>query len=58
MFADGVHDGRGYEHCYSGNDGMPNSLGRLTINSRVLPQMSERMEATAPAGADLGWRSY
>ena len=54
----GEHDGRGYEHCYSGNDGLPNSLGRLTINARVLPQMSARMAATAPPGADLRWRDY
>ena len=54
----GQHDGRGYEHCYSGNHDMPNSLGRLTINARVLPQMAVRMAATAPKGADLGWREY
>ena len=54
----GAHDGRGYEHCFSGNDGLPNSLGRLTINSRVIPQMTARMAATAPADADLRWRSY
>ena len=54
----GQHDGRGYEHCYSGNHGLPNSLGRLTINARVLPQMAARMAATAPAGADLRWREY
>ena len=54
----GQHDGRGYEHCYSGNHDMPNSLGRLTINARVLPQMAVRMASTAPKGADLGWREY
>uniref|UniRef100_A0A7S3F6T0 Uncharacterized protein n=1 Tax=Haptolina ericina TaxID=156174 RepID=A0A7S3F6T0_9EUKA len=54
----GQHDGRGYEHCYSGNHGLPNSLGRLTINARVLPQMAARMAATAPAGADLHWHQY
>jgi len=54
----GSHDGRGYEHCYSGIHGMPNSLGRLTINARVLPQMAERMARTAPAGADLRWHQY
>ena len=54
----GQHDGRGYEHCYSGNHGLPNSLGRLTINARVLPLMAARMVATAPAGADLRWTEY
>ena len=54
----GEHDGRGYEHCYSGNHGLPNSLGRLTINARVLPAMAARMAATAPAGADLRWNEY
>lgn len=45
-----------YEHCWSGNTG-PNSLGRLTINQRVVPAMVERMLATAPAGADTSsWR--
>ena len=54
----GQHDGRGYEHCYSGNHGLPNSLGRLTINARVLPQMAARMVQTAPPGADLRWSRY
>jgi hypothetical protein len=54
----GQHNGRGYEHCYSGNHGTPNSLGRLTINARVLPQMAARMVATAPVGADLRWHEY
>ena len=53
----GVHDGRGYEHCFSGDDTVPNSIGRLTINERTIPQMVARMVATAPAGADVtSWR--
>ena len=53
----GSHDGRGYEHCFSGDAAHPNSIGRLTINERVIPQMVARMVATAPAGADVtSWR--
>jgi len=53
----GAHDGRGYEHCFSGDDTVPNSIGRLTINERVIPQMVARMVKTAPAGADVtSWR--
>jgi hypothetical protein len=53
----GSHDGRGYEHCWSGDGTVPNSVGRLTINERVVPQMVARMLATAPPGADVSsWR--
>ena len=53
----GSHDGRGYEHCWSGDDTVTNSIGRLTINDRVIPQMTARMLKTAPAGADVtSWR--
>jgi hypothetical protein len=53
----GSHDGRGYEHCWSGDDSVTNSIGRLTINERVVPEMVSRMLKTAPAGADVtSWR--
>ena len=53
----GSHDGRGYEHCWSGDDTVPNSIGRLTINERVIPQMVARMLKTAPPGSDItSWR--
>jgi hypothetical protein len=53
----GSHDGRGYEHCWSGDNTVTNSIGRLTINERVIPQMVKRMIATAPKGADTtSWR--
>eukprot|EP00051_Salpingoeca_urceolata_P010367 m.126735 g.126735 ORF g.126735 m.126735 type:complete len:619 (-) comp16685_c0_seq8:50-1906(-) len=56
----GVHDGRGFEHCWSGYgpDGkpQPNSITRLTYNQRVLPALADRFAKTAPPGADLSWR--
>ena len=44
-------------HCYSGPpDEDSVRLTRLTYNQRILPQMAERMIATAPPGADMSWR--
>ena len=45
------------EHCWNGDPGQPNYLSRLHYNTMYLPQMLERMEKTAPPGADLkSWR--
>ncbi len=45
------------EHCWNGDPRLPNYLSRLHYNTMYLPKMLERMESTAPAGADLkSWR--
>jgi len=45
------------EHCWNGDPTLPNALSRLHYNTMYLPKMLERMEKTAPAGADLkSWR--
>lgn len=45
------------EHCWNGDFKLPNALSRLHYNTQYLPQILERMEKTAPAGADLkSWR--
>ena len=60
----GVHDGRGFEHCWSGYahaaDGsvLPNAITRLTYLQRFLPQMAQRFVETAPAGANMEWHRY
>jgi len=44
-------------HCYSGPpEDLSVRLTRLTYNQRMLPQMAERIVATAPPGADMSWR--
>src|SRR5450631_3643458 len=45
------------EHCWNGDPTLPNYLSRLHYNTMYLPKMMERMQKTAPAGADLkSWR--
>ncbi len=45
------------EHCWNGDPNLPNALSRLHYNTMYLPAMMERMEKTAPPGADLtSWR--
>jgi hypothetical protein len=45
------------EHCWNGDPNLPNALSRLHYNTMYLPKMIERMEKTAPPGADLkSWR--
>ena len=52
-----VNYGYRHPHCYSGPpDDQSVRLTRLTYNQRILPQMAERMIATAPPGADMSWR--
>ncbi len=48
-------------HCYTGEPVVPKNIERWyagsTINQRILPKMVERMEKTAPPGADLkSWK--
>jgi hypothetical protein len=45
------------EHCWNGDPNLPNALSRLHYHTMYLPMIVERMQKTAPAGADLSsWR--
>src|SRR5215469_553157 len=45
------------EHCWNGDPHLPNYLSRLHYNTMYLPKILERIEETAPPGADLkSWR--
>jgi len=45
------------EHCWNGDPTRANALSRLRYNQMFIPRAVKRMEATAPAGADLkSWR--
>ena len=45
------------EHCWNGDPEHPNWYSRLHYNQMYLPQIMARIQATAPAGADLtSWR--
>jgi hypothetical protein len=45
------------EHCWNGDPTLPNALSRLHYNTMYLPKIMERIEKTAPAGADVtSWR--
>ncbi len=45
------------EHCWNGDPDQPNHISRLRYNTMYLPKILERIEKTAPEGADLSsWR--
>ena len=45
------------EHCWNGDPNLPNYLSRLHYQTMYLSKILERMEKTAPPGADLAsWR--
>jgi len=45
------------EHCWNGDPERPNAISRLRYHQMYIPRAVERMEATAPQGADLkSWR--
>jgi hypothetical protein len=45
------------EHCWNGDPNLPNYLSRLHYPTMYLSKILERMEQTAPPGADLtSWR--
>ncbi|HEY6346853.1 MAG TPA: alpha/beta hydrolase-fold protein [Bryobacteraceae bacterium] len=45
------------EHCWNGDPSLPNYLSRLHYHTMYVPKMLERMQKTAPPGADLtSWR--
>jgi hypothetical protein len=45
------------EHCWNGDPSRPNALSRLRYHQMFIPKAVTRMQATAPAGADLkSWK--
>jgi hypothetical protein len=45
------------EHCWNGDPSQPNYLSRLQYNTMYVPMILDRIQKTAPAGADLtSWR--
>lgn len=57
-YYDGVVDyGDRAEHCWNGDHENPNYYSRLKYNSRYVERILERIEQSAPQGADLSsWR--
>jgi hypothetical protein len=49
--------GHGHEHCWNGDPNTPNAISRLRYHEMFLPKIVERIQKTAPAGADLtSWK--
>jgi hypothetical protein len=45
------------EHCWNGDPSLPNAYSRLHYNTQYLPKILDRIQKTAPPGADLtSWR--
>jgi len=45
------------EHCWNGDHSQPNAISRLRYNSFYLPKIMERIQKSAPKGADLtSWK--
>lgn len=45
------------EHCWNGDHTQPNYISRLRYNTMYLPKILQRIETSAPEGADLtSWR--
>ncbi len=57
-YYDGVVDyGDRAEHCWNGDQENGNHISRLRYNTMYVPKILQRIEATAPDGADLSsWR--
>ena len=56
-YAGDVDYGDRAEHCWNGDHENGNHLSRLRYNTMYLPRILERIEETAPPGADLtSWR--
>jgi hypothetical protein len=56
-YAGEVRYGPRAEHCWNGDPDKPNWYSRLHYNQMYLPQIIERIQKTAPPGADLtSWR--
>jgi hypothetical protein len=56
-YAGEVTYGARAEHCWNGDPTQPNYLSRLHYNTQYLPKILDRIQKTAPKGADLtSWR--
>src|SRR6202789_2461624 len=56
-YAGEVTYGARAEHCWNGDPTLPNYLSRLHYNTQYLPKILDRIQQTAPPGADLkSWR--
>ncbi len=52
-----VKYGHGAEHCWNGDPKLSNAVSRLRYHQMYVDKILNRIEATAPAGADLtSWR--
>jgi S-formylglutathione hydrolase FrmB len=52
-----VRYGDRFEHCWNGDPTVPNYVSRLRYNTMYVPKILERIEKSAPAGADLkSWK--
>jgi len=56
-FAD-VEYGPHLPHCYTGHPELPNALGSLDLQQRILPAAVDWMLKTAPKGADISSWKY
>lgn len=50
--------GHGHEHCWNGDPNQPNAISRLRYHEMFFPKIVERIQKTAPAGADLSSWKY
>ena len=56
-YAGEVDYGDRAEHCWNGDHDNPNHISRLRYNTMYIPKILQRIEAAAPAEADLtSWR--
>ena len=56
-YAGEVDYGDRAEHCWNGDQENPNHISRLRYNTMYVPKIMARIQASAPAGADLtSWR--
>lgn len=56
-YAGEVDYGDRAEHCWNGDHENPNHISRLRYNTMYVPKIMNRIESSAPAGADLtSWR--
>jgi hypothetical protein len=54
----GVHDGRGYEHRWTGSSSETLGMAWNTLNQRMIPKMIQHIVASAPPEADLAFTTY
>ncbi|GAB4116101.1 MAG: hypothetical protein OHK0057_19240 [Thermoflexibacter sp.] len=57
FYAGEVTYGDRAEHCWNGDPNLPNHITRLRYNFMYVPKILDRIQKSAPAGADLkSWR--